>query len=304
MGKRSPDSSMNSAQIDALVCLFTPRIFKELAIRGFSPALARLVRSTSILDQLPSGPASSLSGLFNAAYEIIKRPGNRSAYVYKNILARNRFLGRHSLATASMMTEYRVGQAKADVVILNGTSTCYEIKSERDGFTRLESQISAYTRVFDKTFVVAAECHLPRLLDVLPKNIGIMIVDSRSRLSEKREAESNKTSIDTSVLFDSLTILEIKSVFMDLGLSVPDLPNTKLRGEMKKQFTRLDPAEVHDATITAMLRHRSLKNLGEFIEALPASLTVAGISLSLARRARMQLINILQNPVSVTESWL
>jgi hypothetical protein len=304
MGKRSPSSSMNSAQIDALVCLFTPRIIKELAIRGFSPALGRLIRSTSILDQLPSGSASSLSGLFNAAYEIIKRPGNRSAYVYKNILARNRFLGRHSLATASMLTEYRVGAAKADVVILNGTSTCYEIKSERDGFARLDAQISAYTRVFDKTYVVTAECHLPRLLSVLPRQIGIITVDGRGRLSEKNEAGSNKASIDTSVLFDSLTIQEIKSVFMDLGLDVPDVPNTKLRCAMKKQFTQIDPAVAHDSTVTAMLRHRSLKNLGEYIDALPASLTVAGISLPLASRARIQLISILQNPVSVTESWL
>ncbi len=303
MGRISPDSSMNSAQIDALVCLFTPRVIKELAIRGLSPALSRLIRYSSIQNRLSSGQNSSLSELFDAAYDIIKRPGQRSAYVYKNILARNRFLGRHSLNTASMLTEYRVGAAKADVVILNGTSTCYEIKSERDGFARLEAQISQYRRVFDRIYVVASECHLPRLSCSVPRGIGIMTVDRRSRLSEKREALSNKASIDTSILFDSLTTPEIKSVFLGLGLAIPDMPNTKIRNEMKRVFTRVDPTAAHDAAVGAMLEHRSLRNLGDYIAALPSSLTVAGRSIALANRSRARLLSVLQDPVSIAESW-
>ncbi|MEI9986083.1 MAG: sce7726 family protein [Aliidongia sp.] len=46
-------------------------------------------------------------------------------------------MGKHSLRTASMLNEFRAGSCKADLVILNGTATVYEIKSERDSLTRL-----------------------------------------------------------------------------------------------------------------------------------------------------------------------
>lgn len=42
------------------------------------------------------------------------------------------FLKKHKINKAVMLSEFRVGANKADCVILNGLSTCYEIKTELD----------------------------------------------------------------------------------------------------------------------------------------------------------------------------
>jgi hypothetical protein len=63
---------------------------------------------------------------------VLKRSGLRDKYVYKAALTQRVLMGKHSLRTACMLSEFRVGDRKADITILNGTTTVYEIKSDRD----------------------------------------------------------------------------------------------------------------------------------------------------------------------------
>ena len=116
--------------------LFASSIFRELATRGSSPAFARLARETCLFEV----PAENgrVRDAFDTAFAALRVVGNRDEYIYKAALTHNVLLGTHSLKTASMLAEFRVGQCKADVAILNGTSTVYEIKSERDSLDRLE----------------------------------------------------------------------------------------------------------------------------------------------------------------------
>jgi hypothetical protein len=104
------------------------------------------VRQTQLFASLPT--SECVHALFDAAFQLLKRQGCRDEYVYKAALVQKILLGRHSLQTASMLNEFRVGGCKADLAILNGTATVYEVKSERDSLARLQRQIAAYTTVF------------------------------------------------------------------------------------------------------------------------------------------------------------
>ncbi len=95
--------------------------------------------------------------VFETAFSLLKREGSRHEYIYKSALTHKVLLGMHSLQTASMINGFRVGDCKADVVILNGTATVYEVKSKRDSLTRLERQIATYATMFAKVYVIAAE---------------------------------------------------------------------------------------------------------------------------------------------------
>lgn len=294
---------MDAPKIDSLSYIFAPKITKELGSYGRSPSLARLLRLSGIHERLAQGADVRLCRVFDYAYNILKQPGNRCAYVYKNVLARNRFLGKHSLSTASMLNEFRVGNSRADVVILNGTSTCYEIKSERDSLGRLETQLASYIRVFDKVYVITAEECVRRVTPLLPDSVGLMVVNRRSQVSERRSALSNKATIDTSLLFDSLTLPEIETIFSDLGIPLPTLPNTRIRRGLKQRFVELDPAVAHDAAVTSLLHHRSLQKLATFIEALPDSLTAAGLAFSSSEVPQLRLLDALQADMSAIQSW-
>ena len=139
-------------QSSAVARFFSSTVLKELARSGRSPTLARLIKESGMnLDEFSQ---DKLSVLFDRAFDLLKFKLNRHEYVYKAALTQKVLLGIHSLNTASMLTEFRVGPCKADVVILNGTGTVYEIKSERDSLTRLKEQIIAYSKVFAKVNII------------------------------------------------------------------------------------------------------------------------------------------------------
>lgn len=50
--------------------------------------------------------------IFDAAFSLLQREGYRHEYIYKAALTHKILLGKHSLHTASMITEFRVGECK------------------------------------------------------------------------------------------------------------------------------------------------------------------------------------------------
>src|SRR5689334_13769722 len=126
----------------AITRLFSSSVVRELARKGKSPIFARLARQSELFDRLEVNRC--VHDLFDLAFSFLQREGYRDEYIYRAALTQKVLLGRHSLQTASMLNEFRVGDCKADVAILNGTATVYEIKSERDSLTRLQRQVASY----------------------------------------------------------------------------------------------------------------------------------------------------------------
>ena len=73
------------------------------------------------------------------------------------------------------------GRQCADIAVINGRMTGYEIKSDRDTLDRLAKQIAGYNRIFDYAAVVATDRHLPQALRMLPLWWGIIGVSAGSR---------------------------------------------------------------------------------------------------------------------------
>src|SRR3546814_4003998 len=113
-------------------------------------------------------------------------------------------MGTHSLRTDSMLKEVRAGSCKADLVILNGTATVYEIKAERDSLARLANQIENYKRVFAKVNVIASEGHVEGVLTTVPDDVGVMCLSKRYRITTIREAVDCPARICPVTVFESL----------------------------------------------------------------------------------------------------
>ena len=128
--------AIGASQLAVISRLFSSAVFREMATKGRSAAFARLFRESSLANSHHS--LSRVADAFEAAFTILRAGGCRDEYIYKAALTHRVLLGTHSLKTACMMTEFRVETCKADLAILNGTSTVYEIKSERDSLGRLE----------------------------------------------------------------------------------------------------------------------------------------------------------------------
>jgi hypothetical protein len=216
----------------------------------------------------------------------------RNEYIYKNAIARKILLGVHSLNTASMLTELRAGVCKADAVVLNGTSTVYEIKSAYDSMDRLTRQIAAYQQVFDHINVITAESQLDKVAGVVSDEIGLMVLTDRYTISTVRESSSFKRSVRPEVIFDSLRRNEYEQIVKEHFGEVPQVSNARMYQACREFFSVLDPIIAHDSMVVMLKKRDNSKRLRDFVLSVPESLTATSLSckLGVAGQARFSLL--------------
>jgi len=248
-------------------------------------------------------PYKSVSDVFNAAFNELKRRGARPEYIYKSALTHKILLGTHSLRTASMLTEFRVGGCKADVVILNGTATAYEVKSERDSLNRLERQVCAYRSVFARVYVISADEHIHAVQEAVPNDVGILQLNGRHQISTLRDAQEGQERISPTAILDSVRTREAALILKFLGIPVPDVPNTRMNATLKELFFELDPVDAHRAMVHVLKRTRNLSPLSEFVGLLPPSLQTAALSVGLRRADRPRLAKAVDTKLHEAMRW-
>jgi hypothetical protein len=241
--------------------------------------------------------------LFDKAFEVLEEEGYRHEYIYKAALTRKILLGRHSLQTASMLNEFRVGQCKADVVILNGTSTVYEVKSERDSLSRLHRQVEAYSRVFARVYVIAAEKHVPTVMASVPSYVGVLRLNGRFQISPLREAVDRADRTSPSAIFEAIRTAEAGLILKSHGITIPVVPNTQLNAVLRKRFLQLRPREAHDGMVQVLRKTRNLLPLSVLVDQLPHSLQTAALSVPLRRLDHARLITAVNTPLKDALAW-
>ena len=294
-------SIYSAAQLSALTRLFSATVFREMAKKGRSGLFRRLLGQTDLIERV--GPCATVGDTFDSAFNILKIAGHRVDFIFRAAISQNVLMGTHSLRTASMLNEFRVGSCKADLVILNGTATVYEIKSERDSLARLVNQVENYKRVFAKVNVIASESHIDGVLNTIPDDVGVMCLSKRYRITSVREAADRPERICPVTVFESLRMAEGISILRAMGVAVPDVPNTRKHTAMRDLFAMLDPIAVHAEMVRTLKRTRDLAPLGGFVDRLPKSLLAAALSVSVPRSDHSRLIDATATPLRVAMTW-
>ncbi|WP_442755886.1 sce7726 family protein [Methylocystis sp. JAN1] len=293
--------SLKTSQLSALSRLFSSSVFREMAKSGRSPLFARLLNQAGVADACDKD--TTVGRAFDVAFAVLRKSGSRNEYVYRAALTHNVLLGTHSLSSASMLTEFRAGASKADVVILNGTATVYEIKSERDTLARLASQISNYRKVFAKIYVIAGEAHVDDVLNETPTDVGVMCLNRKLSIHRIREAAHRPDQVSPLSILESLRSSEACEILKELKVEIPDVPNTLLHRELRNRFEQLDPEPVHLAMVKTLKRSRNLSTLGALVEQLPSSLQPAALSIQVRRVDHGRIIDAVHTPLRLAMAW-
>jgi len=281
--------------------LFSSAVFREMATKGRSPLFARLVALADITNRCADD--ATVGEAFDATFDVLKTAGRRDEYIYRSALTHNVLIGTHSLNTACMLTEFRAGACKADLAILNGTATVYEIKSERDSLSRLANQVDNYKQVFAKVYVIASERHVTGVLDTVPNDVGVMMLGSRYRITTVREAEDRPDRICPATVFESLRSGEAVAILKRLKIAVPEVPNTQRHAAMRSVFTQLDPTAVHKAMVATLKRTRDLSPLSNLVDDLPRSLHAAALSIPVRRADHGRIVEAVSTPLGAAMAW-
>lgn len=227
----------------SLAKAFSPTVLHDIARAGHSPFLSDLITSCGLSRSITR--RTTLREVFEAIYKIISH-GDRPEYVYKNALIAKRLLARHRIDSALALTEFRAGVSKADVVIVNGTSTAYEIKSDFDSFERLPRQLASYTEVFDRIYLVTGRHNLTAAHAVLPDHVGLLELTPRYTIKTHRFALSNGHNVNPSVLFDSLRKDEYVPIIQGQFGCLPEASNVHMHSRCKEMFSALPRRTCHD----------------------------------------------------------
>jgi hypothetical protein len=115
------------------------------------------------------------------------------------------------------------GSARIDIAVVNGIMHGYELKSDLDTLTRLQSQMHAYNSIFDKVTLVVGKRHIIEALHIIPQWWGITIAsvvndEQNPHLIPIRKPHSNPTQ-DILTLVNMLWKDEALDILSRLGMS-------------------------------------------------------------------------------------
>lgn len=292
--------TLTASQLSALSRMFSSSVFRELATKGRSPLFRRLLLEAGLAGETAKG---TVGCAFDDAFGMLRRSGRRDEYVYRAALTHNILLGRHSLKTASMLTEFRAGACKADVAILNGTASVYEIKSERDSLARLGNQLENYRKVFAKIYVIAGAPYVQEIIEKTNADVGVMSLVRWDRIHTVREANARPDLVCPATIFDSIRLSESHAILNELGIEVPRVPNTLMYAATRERFALLDPTEAHLQMVKTLKRTRNLAPVEALVDQLPESLKPAALSIQVRRADHDRLVSAVRTPIEQAMAW-
>lgn len=292
---------LDGSQQSAVARLFSAAVIRELAQKGKSPLFSRLVKEALVIDE--ASLTAPVSSIFESAFSLLRKKDYRHEYAYKAAITKKLLLGRHSLKTASLVTEFRVDNCKADVAIFNGTSTAYEIKSERDSLGRLQGQIDTYKKFFSKVYVITGENHLGEILTTTPSDVGVLLLNNRFGISTIREIKDTPERVSPETIFEAIQLRESMEILRCFGITPPEVANTEIRTACREIFKLLDPATTHTHMVNVLRKSRNSLPLAEILPSLPNSLQAAVFSTSLKPREQATLLKAINTSIREALNW-
>lgn len=279
----------------ALGRIFSPIVLDNIIQNRYSPYLSEVLLNSNLYHDIDL--SISLGNFFDYLFHLLLK-NYKNEYVYKSAIANKILLGRHSLNTSHMLTEFRVGKNKADVVILNGTSTVYEIKSEYDSFARIEAQIESYMQAFDYINVIVSPTQVDKVSEILPSIVGILSFTEKNTITTIRKAESNLNNIELRLLFHSLRKKEYLQIVKAFYGTIPNLPNTIIHQACEELYCNIPFSIAHKLTISALKERNSSAWMSEYIQDVPHSLTAYVLSIAGKRNKIRELSTLLNKELS------
>ena len=108
---------------------------------------------------------------------------------------------------------------RADVVLVNGKLSAFEIKGDYDSLYRLDGQVETFSRFFESLTIVCSGKHTEGVLQKVPSSIGVWQVSSDQQLEIVRPARV-KTNTDIDIWLSFLPVRILLPMALGRGLAV------------------------------------------------------------------------------------
>lgn len=200
------------------------------------------------------------------AYGILQRE-YRNEFVYKNELALQLIKLNHKDPVVGF-NEFSIGASQLDLMVVNGTTTAYEIKTELDNFNRLSKQLWDYSLVCDRSYVVTYLHLVDQLLKIVSPHVGVIGFDGKKFL-KIRPASKCIENLSTKHLLGMLRKPEYLGLFKEEFGFVPNVPNTQLFDYICHSLNELGAENLHKRVVSALLERRKKERVRIDLRCVP-----------------------------------
>jgi hypothetical protein len=242
---------------------------QEEKLRSYSSVFSRMtlcpiVESDdySLLNMKIKRDKDKIGKKFNTYLEYIKFAYSelskkyRCQYVYKTVLI-NMLLKKYGTENSLIINEFRVGGSVADMVLFNGTSKAFEIKTELDSDKRLNSQLSDYSKIFKESYIVIPESMLDKYkVDETVGIITLSIVKKKLILTEIRSSIENM-AIDVDFLMRSIRTSEYKNIVQAYYGILPNMGNCVMFEVCKAMMKQIPSDKLHRLFLDEIKKRKS-----------------------------------------------
>lgn len=217
-------------------------------------------------------------------------------YVYKNEIINDILLKEYAHKDTVVFNEFRIKKSIVDLVMFNGHSRAFEIKTEYDSEFRLAGQLSEYTKLFQQCYVVVPEHLKDAYMCDIPETVGLIVLckcDGKLSLKEVREASVNE-NIDVSLMMKCLRTNEYKSIVKQAYGQIPKVSCFKMYDECERLLSLLPASELHKYFLDTI---KSRKNNTQILKKVPFEIRQICLQLGLNADLMSSLLTKLKQPL-------
>lgn len=238
---------------------------------------------------------------FQTYYDYIKYIYNelskqyRNEYIYKNTLITELLINSYGVKNTVAINEFKVGNSIADIVLFNGTSKSFEIKTELDSRRRLNGQLMDYRKIFKECYVVIHEAIIDNYL-VENDSIGVIVMERQHRslkMTQIRAAKEN-LEIDSNAIMHCVRSEEYKSIVKEYFGSMPKMNSFDMFEICSELISQIPSETLHKLFIEQMKKRKSnTANLAAFQK----ELRQLGLAMNINDNMHQNLLNKLNKPI-------
>lgn len=204
--------------------IFSKKVIEELLDKGYSEVYDYVIKRYTVNSDLKTN-GDLISEIYGCMGE-----EHRNEYYYTNTLLNKLLVGIHSVNTTTALSQVRVADHIADFVMINGTGSVYEIKSDLDNLERLNEQIMDYYKAFSNVSVLASENefehveHKVKKLGEMGESVGIYVLSEKEKIFTQEMTRKPKMwneDLNHKTLFNLMRKKEYESVIFNFFGALP-----------------------------------------------------------------------------------
>lgn len=212
------------------------------------------------------------------------RTNYRCEYVYMNEIANQLLLKYHSDNSATLLKELASDSSIADIVIVNGSTVAYEIKTELDTFDRLDGQLESYQRMFDSVYVVTHANAVDTLSNKIDKSIGIIVMELDGTLKTIRTSGTNEKKFDPEKAVLTLRQSELVAAYEKFVHKLPQMGTALIHEFCLNWYLTLERSDAHTIFYEALKSRKPSPHQFQLIRDCNASMKMLFLGRTLSKK--------------------